>query len=145
MTAVQWATWQNSVVDELYRLICETQRCSNLEVGKSRLAVFCIKATYPVAVVTDLDDGFVLSQVPHNCFPTGAGRGQDVLNLPVPGHDTDVFSRLKAETKAVTVKTNLTLCLRQTDHWYPNADTTKAVPCKRCCYPFKWPLREGCW
>lgn len=55
-------------------------------------------------MVADLDDGFVLSQVPHNCFPAGVGRGQDVLNLPVPGHDTDVFSRLKGETEAVTDK-----------------------------------------
>lgn len=71
------------------------------------LNVIC-KATHPVAVVTDLDDGLILSQIPHNCFPTGAGRGQDVLNLPVPGHNTDVFSRLKNETKAVIVQTNLT-------------------------------------
>ena len=40
--------------------------------------------THPVAVVTDLYDGFILSQVPDNSFPTGAGRGQDVLHLPVP-------------------------------------------------------------
>lgn len=66
--------------------------------------VSSFQATNPVAVVTDLDDGLILSQVPHNCFPTGVGRGQDVLNLPVPGHDTDVFSRLKEETEAVTVK-----------------------------------------
>lgn len=78
-------------------------------------AVYCIKATDPVAVVTDFDDGLVLSQVPHDCFPTGVGRGQDVLDLPVPGHDADVFSRLEQETKAVTVKTNLTESLGQTD------------------------------
>ena len=62
------------------------------------------QTTNPVAVVTDLDDGLVLSQVPHHCFPTGVGWGQDVLNLPVPGHYTDVFSRLKEEMEAVTVK-----------------------------------------
>lgn len=83
------------------------------------LLVFCIKATIkkkkatnPVAVVTDLDDGLVLSQIPHDCFPTGVSRGQDMLNLPVPRHNTDVFSRLKEETKAVTDKSNLTMSLR---------------------------------
>lgn len=50
-------------------------------------------------MVTDLDDGFILPQVPHNCFPAGGGRGQDVLDLSVPGHNTDVFSRLREERK----------------------------------------------
>lgn len=71
-------------------------------------------------MVTDLDNGLVLSQVPHNCFPTGIGRGQDVLNLPVPGHDTDIFSRLKEKTKAGAVNTNLTLSMGQTKHKYSN-------------------------
>lgn len=84
-----------------------------LQKNNFALAVFFIKATDPVAVITDLDDWLVLSQIPHDCFPAGVGRGQDVLNLPVPGHNADVFSRLKDETKAVTVKTNLTVS--QTD------------------------------
>lgn len=71
----------------------------------SDMAPFVFKATNPVAVVTDLDDGFVLSQVPHNCFPTGVGRGQDVLNLAIPRHDADVFSRLKGQAEAVVRKT----------------------------------------
>lgn len=78
------------------------------------LAVFRVKATNPVAVVADLDNRLVLSQVPHNCFPAGVGRGQDVLNLSVPGHDADVFSRLKEETKGVTVKANLNIQMRNT-------------------------------
>lgn len=40
--------------------------------------------TNPVAVITDLDDGLILSQIPDYRFPAGVGRGQDVLNLPVP-------------------------------------------------------------
>lgn len=52
-------------------------------------------------MVTDLDDGLILPQVPHNRFPTRVGRGQDVLNLPVPGHHTDVFNRLREEAKLI--------------------------------------------
>lgn len=77
-------------------------------------AEFCIKVTNPVTVVADLDDGLILSQVPHNCFPTGAGRGQDVLNLSVPGHNTDVLSRLKEMTNASIVKTNLNVSMGET-------------------------------
>lgn len=64
-------------------------------------AKLCIKPTNPVAVIADLDDGLVLPQVPHHCFPAGVGRGQDVLHLPVPGHHADVFSRLRKEAKLV--------------------------------------------
>lgn len=100
----------------------ETQTCKNIcsDLAEGNfglgLAVFCIKATNPVAVVTDLDDGLILSQVPHDCFPARVGRGQDVLNLPVPGHNADVFSRLKEETTAVTAKTNLIMSLRHPDN-----------------------------
>lgn len=54
-------------------------------------------------MVTDLDDGLVLPQVPYNCFSTGVGRGQNVLNLPVPGHHTDVFNRLREEAEFIIV------------------------------------------
>lgn len=84
-----------------YWFIHETQTCSDLAEGNFGHAVFCIEGTNPVAVVTDLDDGLVLPQVPYNCFPTGVDRGQDVLNLPVPGHNANVFSRLKEEKKIV--------------------------------------------
>lgn len=63
-------------------------------------------------MVTDLDNGLVLPQVPYNCFPTGIDRGQDVLNLPVPGNNANVFSRLK-EQKRVTVRN---LALGKTKH-----------------------------
>lgn len=53
-----------------------------------------IQVTNPVAVVADLNNWLVLSQVPHNRFPAWVDRGQDVLDLPVPGDGADVFSRL---------------------------------------------------
>lgn len=60
-------------------------------------------------MVTDLDDGLVLPQVPDDGFATRVGRGQDVLNLPVPGHNADVFGRLKEETD----KVSLCICAKQ--------------------------------
>lgn len=56
-------------------------------------------------MITDLYNGLILSEIPHNCFPTGVGRGKDVLNLSVPRHNTDVFSRLKQKREAVRVTT----------------------------------------
>lgn len=74
-----------------------------------------ITTTDPVAVITDLYDGLILSQVPHHCFPTGGGRSQDVLNLPVPRHNADVFSRLKHRKQSATLNYgSLTIILRKT-------------------------------
>lgn len=50
--------------------------------------------THPVVVVTDFDDGLILPEVPHGGSATGAGRRQDVLDLPVPGDAADVLEGL---------------------------------------------------
>lgn len=52
-------------------------------------------------MVADLDNGFVLPQVPDNRFATWADRGQDVLDLPVPGDGADVFSGLKEQKMVI--------------------------------------------
>lgn len=50
--------------------------------------------THPVVVVTDFDDGLVLPEIPHGGSAAGAGRSQDVLDLPVPCNAADVLQRL---------------------------------------------------
>lgn len=75
-------------------------------------------------MVADLDNGLVLPQVPYNCFPTGIDRGQDVLNLPVPGNNANVFSRLK-EQKSVTVTK---LALGKTEHRHYVVIDTDSTP-----------------
>lgn len=52
-------------------------------------------------MVADLNNGLVLPQIPHDRFPAGVDRGQDVLDLPVPGDGANVFSRLKKNWKIV--------------------------------------------
>lgn len=103
---------------------------SELEEGNSgaEFAVLCIKETNPVAVVADLNDGLIFSQVPHNCLPTRTGRGQDVLNLSVPGHNADVLGRLKERSnKGCQIKPGSSM--GQTKTSYSN-DHACALPCK---------------
>lgn len=57
---------------------------------QDRMTVF----THSVAVVTDFDDRLILPEVPNHGLATWVSRGQDMLHLPIPGHNTDVFMRL---------------------------------------------------
>lgn len=68
--------------------------CQNRTEAEWESATF-IWDTNPVAVVADLNNGLVLPQVPHNSFAAWVDRGQDVLDLSVPGDGAYVFSRLK--------------------------------------------------
>lgn len=58
--------------------------------------------THPVVVVTDFDDGLVLPEIPHGGSAAGAGRSQDVLDLPVPCNAADVLQRLPHTQQPVT-------------------------------------------
>lgn len=54
-------------------------------------STFCLYPTYPVAVITDFDDRFILPEIPHDCLAAGVSRRQNVLNLAVPRECLDVF------------------------------------------------------
>lgn len=50
-----------------------------------------VPVTHRSTLITDFNDWFILSQVPHNTAAAGRCRGQDVLYLSVPWHTTDVI------------------------------------------------------
>lgn len=52
-----------------------------------------VPVTHRSTLITDFNDWFILSQVPHNTAATGRCGGQDVLYLSVPWHTTDVIRR----------------------------------------------------
>lgn len=52
-----------------------------------------VPVTHRGTLITDFNDWFILSQVPHNTAAAGRCRGQDVLYLSVPWHTTDVIRR----------------------------------------------------
>lgn len=59
-------------------------------------------STNPVAVIADFDNQVVLSEIPDWGFSTGAGWGQDVLNLFVPCNTADVLWGLKQQRQLTT-------------------------------------------
>ena len=50
-----------------------------------------VPVTHRSTLITDFNDWFILSQVPHNTAAAGRCRGQDVLYLSVPWHTTNVI------------------------------------------------------